>query len=102
MSYCRDARGYVDKLVSLQQHIIRKYPDNNHKTMINTIQQIKVGFDIYNTRTDTGMRRYWIRFREAIMYMVPTNAHPGYATLRKEFESLDQVELWNSVSMSLK
>lgn len=102
MSSHVEAREYVEKLIRIEQYLIHKYALVNHKGIINAMAQLKIGFDIYNTKSPDGMRRYWIRFREAIKYCIPGRSYSGYETLRKEFERLDEAEVWNSVTDSLK
>lgn len=101
-SFHENAREFVEKLMRIEQHLIRKYSLANHKGIINAMTQLKIGFDIYNTRTDEGMRKYWIRFREAIKYCIPGRSYSGYETLKKEFERLDEADVWNTVTNSLR
>lgn len=102
MSYHVEAREFVDKLIRIERHLMRKYALANHRGVVNALTQLKIGFDIYNTHSDEGMRKYWIRFREAIKYCIPGRSYSGYETLKKEFERLDEADVWKSVSESLR
>jgi len=102
MTYHEEARQYVDKLIRVEQYLVRMYEPVNHKGVIKALSQLKTGFDIYNTNTDEGMRRYWVRFREAIKYCIPGRSYNGYETLKSEFERLDETDVWNSVTNSFR
>jgi hypothetical protein len=96
------AKEYVKKLMNIQRFLIRKYPSSNHGAVVNALSKVTIGFDIYDTRKVSGMQKFWLRFREAIEYLIPSNEYPGYKKLRKEFDELDHTELWNSLSNTLK
>lgn len=98
MSYHVEAREFVDKLIRIEQHLIRKYVLANHKGVVTALERLKTGFDIYNTHSDEGMRKYWIRFRESIKYCIPGRSYSGYETLKKEFERLDEAVFYNTVT----
>jgi hypothetical protein len=102
MKYHADAEDYIKKLMRIQHVLIMKYPGYQHNAVVNAMTRIRLGFDSYKTRTDAGMKRFWVRFREAIEYLIPGEKYPGHDKLRREFEELDQFEIWQSLSNSLK
>jgi hypothetical protein len=101
MSYHTEAREYIDRLVRIQRFLVNKYPNRDHKAILNSLTIIRIGYDTIDTRKDSGMMKFWKRFREAIEYLIPGKDYSGYEKLRKEFEALDQVEVWQMVSHSL-
>jgi hypothetical protein len=55
-----------------------------------------------NRYSDDQARSFWTKYREMIRTMIPTNHYSGFKTLLHEFEQIDNNELWNSISNSLK
>jgi len=46
--------------------------------------------------------RFWQNYRWQIRTIIPGRRYPGFTKLIREFEDIDQTELWRSLSDALK
>jgi hypothetical protein len=97
MSYHEEARLFIDKLLHMQEAILRKYQGYPHFGITSAMGKIRIGFDIYPTKTDSGMKKFWNRYREAIKYLIPGEKYSGHNKLMEEFNHLDNVEVFQPI-----
>ncbi len=98
MSYHEEARLFIDKLLHMQEAILRKYQGYPHFGITSAMGKIRIGFDTYPTKTDSGMKKFWNRYREAIKYLIPGNQYPGHEKLKSEFDRLDNIEIFSTIN----
>lgn len=102
-SFSASSMAFIRKLIRIQLHIRSRFNYRRSDQMVvdECISRIRPLVE-NNHYSDDQARSFWAKYREMIRIMLPTNHYRGYKTLLHEFEKLDQNELWNSISNSLK
>ena len=90
--FCKEARLYIQKLISLQQVIEQKgYRRIDQPTVVQARKHLKKYLDYYHYDSDDQMRLFWARNRPYIRTLVPCENHPAYQKLLNEFIKMNQM-----------